>query len=223
MRHSLDQLIGAQKDRGWRFESKRLCGLEVDHQLHFDRLLYRKVGWFFTFQDAPGILADKTESIAKAGSITHQAASDGKVAQIVDSGQAIACRERHDLTTLGQQERVGLHDKAPHPRLNGFGKSSIDIAFRSGSEHEQLMTQRARRRLRVAAVELGNGIIRIYHEAEYVGAWNELLKQLELFRHEHFAQRGDASHVAARPIETGDQAKFDRIASGIEHDWNRCR
>jgi len=34
---------------------------------------------------------------------------------------------------------------------------------------------------------------------------------------------GDAGDVAARPIEAGHEAHLDRVAGGVENNWNRRR
>ena len=64
-RYSLDHLVGACEKYVRHFEAKRLCGLEVDHQLEPGRLLDRQVGRLFAFDDlvhmGRGARVDRTE------------------------------------------------------------------------------------------------------------------------------------------------------------------
>jgi hypothetical protein len=50
---------------------ERLCGLEVDDQLDFHRLLNRQVTRFGTFENSPRVGANLPIGISKVGSIAH--------------------------------------------------------------------------------------------------------------------------------------------------------
>jgi hypothetical protein len=52
MRPLFDHLVRATEQRDREIEPERFCGLEVDDQLDFGRLLDRQIGWFFALEDA---------------------------------------------------------------------------------------------------------------------------------------------------------------------------
>jgi hypothetical protein len=54
----LNYLVGAAKEGDWQRDAKRLCGVHVDHQLNFRRLLDRQVGGLLTVEDAADVDAD---------------------------------------------------------------------------------------------------------------------------------------------------------------------
>src|SRR5262245_37876972 len=55
---SLNQLVGAGKQRGRNCESELLGSLHVDAELHFCDQLHRQVGGFFAVENAAGIDPD---------------------------------------------------------------------------------------------------------------------------------------------------------------------
>jgi hypothetical protein len=48
----LDDLVGAGDQRRGHREAKRLCSLEIDHELVFGRRLYRKIGRLVSFKNS---------------------------------------------------------------------------------------------------------------------------------------------------------------------------
>ena|SRR5258705_135497 len=45
-----DHLVGAGQQRRWHDDAKRLCGLQIDHQVEFGRLFDRQVGRLRTLE-----------------------------------------------------------------------------------------------------------------------------------------------------------------------------
>ena len=48
---SLDHFVGAGEQRRWHDDAKRLCGLQIDHQLELGRLLDRQLGRVRTLEN----------------------------------------------------------------------------------------------------------------------------------------------------------------------------
>ena len=71
---------------GGTFEAERLGGLEVDHELELGRLHDRQVGRLLALENPAGIDAGLTIGVGDAGSVAHQAAGFGKLAQGIDRG-----------------------------------------------------------------------------------------------------------------------------------------
>jgi hypothetical protein len=56
--HLFDHLVGAYQQPGRKFDPERLRRFQVEGQLNFYGLLYRQIGWFLAFENAPGIDAN---------------------------------------------------------------------------------------------------------------------------------------------------------------------
>src|SRR5215472_1993871 len=91
-------------------EAKRLGGLEVDRQLVLGRRLYRKVGGFFTFEDAIDVASRTPELIDEIRSIRDQAAGGGEVAFEVDRGQFVAGRQHDNQIAMSRRRCAPRHD-----------------------------------------------------------------------------------------------------------------
>src|SRR5450759_925597 len=60
---------------------------------------------------------------------------------------------------------------------------------------------------------IGNGVGRVDEERNGGRSWDELMRQLDPFRHYLHTQLGYASAVTARSGETGDQSEPHRITA----------
>src|ERR1700719_2634029 len=86
-----DHRIGARQQSRWNVNSKRTGSLQVEDEFKFARLQNRKVRRFNAFEDAAGIDGGLAENIGNAGSVTHQQAGGGGVADKIAGRYAIAC------------------------------------------------------------------------------------------------------------------------------------
>ena len=66
----LDYLVGEGEQLVWNLEAERLGGLEVDHEVEFDRLYDRKVGRLGAFENFAGVDADLMIRGGDARSVT---------------------------------------------------------------------------------------------------------------------------------------------------------
>ena len=70
----LDHLVSGHLQRQRQLEAECLGRLEVDDELEFRRLLYRKVGWCFAFEDAVYIGGSTFELVDAVNTIRDQPA-----------------------------------------------------------------------------------------------------------------------------------------------------
>src|SRR6476646_4806310 len=89
---SLDHLVGEREQLIWDFETERLSGLEVDHELELCRQHNRQITRLLTFTDASGINAGLTVCIRNAGRVAHQAAGSDGFAEVIDRGHSMSGR-----------------------------------------------------------------------------------------------------------------------------------
>src|SRR5215475_13996239 len=94
---SLDHHVGNGK-QPWR-EAEAECpgGVEVDHELEFDRLHDRQVGRLLALENAAGVHAGLAICISKVRSVAHQAASFGRLALRIDRRHPTVSRQGSEL------------------------------------------------------------------------------------------------------------------------------
>ena len=69
-----DQLIGPQQDRLWQFDADRFCGLQIDRQLKFRRLLDRQICRLFTFENFGHVICGFAKHPRKIGTVADKPA-----------------------------------------------------------------------------------------------------------------------------------------------------
>src|SRR5215472_8557743 len=98
---SFDHLVGADEDGGRHGETLLRCGLQVNDEIEFRRLLYRQIGGFYALQNSVDIGRGAAPDVKDAGPIRDEAARIDEVAQPVDCWQAMLGGERYDALPLG--------------------------------------------------------------------------------------------------------------------------
>src|SRR5262249_59591512 len=104
---SFDRLVGAADERQRNREAERLCGLEIDDQLHFGGLLDRQIGGLLALENAAGVDGSQTIHVGGARSVAHQAAVEREFPLMEDSWYGEPGRKRDDLGAPAVVERVG--------------------------------------------------------------------------------------------------------------------
>src|SRR5215475_1401760 len=102
-----DHLVGNRKYAWRNCEAKRVRGLEVDHQLEFGRLDNWQVGRLFALEDSTDVDTRLPIRVDKACSVAHQPAGLGKLAPLVDRRHRSTRRQRDELFTPCEGERIG--------------------------------------------------------------------------------------------------------------------
>jgi hypothetical protein len=114
------------------------------------------------------------------------------------------------------QEWIELLQQSADMLSGDDGKGSIDLAFISGFDNDQLLAERSRCGLRVAAVEIRDCVVGIYEKGDRFGFRKELAQQFKPLGYEHFAQRGNAGDVSSRSVEMRHKAELHRVAAGCQ-------
>src|SRR5436305_12417272 len=82
--HLLDHLVRNGEHPRRDSEAECLGGVEVDHELEFGGPGDRQVARLLALENPPSVDADLAIGIGKAGSVAHQAAGCGTLAQCID-------------------------------------------------------------------------------------------------------------------------------------------
>src|SRR5437764_1367813 len=91
-----DHLVGAREQADRNLDPHGGGRLNVDHELECRRLDNRKVRWRCAVEDQAGISPDLPVAVARPHSITHQAALEDVVPELIDRRTALPRLESHD-------------------------------------------------------------------------------------------------------------------------------
>jgi hypothetical protein len=166
---SFDHLVGARGQTRRHFKPKRLGGLQIDHELEPGRLHDRKVGGLGALENAAGVDAGLTIGVHKVSSVADQTAGRGELAQLIDRGDGVACRQRDNLIAPAAEERVGADEQCSGSELRNCRKCRIEVALAAGVEDLDLLPECARCRLQVSRLGLGVRKIRIQEHGDHIG------------------------------------------------------
>src|SRR5262249_41225064 len=92
-----DHLVGSPEQRQRDRDAERGGGLAVDHQFDPGHLHDGQIGWLLTLENTAGIDASLKIPICKVGDVARQAAGAREFAQIMNSRELVARRERGKL------------------------------------------------------------------------------------------------------------------------------
>jgi hypothetical protein len=110
---SFDELAGTGEDRGRHGEAEPLCGLQIDNQLEFRRLLHRQIGRFRAGENPADIGPDLAINPSEACSIADQPAGSGEFTPLIDRRNGIARRQRYELVAPAVEEWVVSDKERP--------------------------------------------------------------------------------------------------------------
>ena len=121
--------MGNDHCRKWRGEAKRLGGLEIDDQLKLRRLQHRQVGGLLALENPASVDADLTVRIRGAGSVAHQAAGLGVLAQLINRRNFVACSKSRQSIAGEKEMRTTSDDQYACSLPNSGRECRFEVPF----------------------------------------------------------------------------------------------
>src|SRR5262249_48218825 len=119
------------------------------------------------------------------------------------------------------EERGGSYQERINRLLGKPRKGRINVTAGGGLEDFDLLPNGRGCSLNVPDKGLCGGIVGIDQHGNAHGSRLQLMQQPNLLCPKLRRDEGDTGDVAARPVETGDEAKLNRVAAGYEDDRDR--
>src|SRR5215467_10026171 len=93
--HLFDHLVGEREELCWNFKPKGVCSLEIEGEHEFGWLLHRKIGGLRAFENPTRIGTGKSIIVRETAAITHQAASQNELVNLVNRRNRMVSRQGH--------------------------------------------------------------------------------------------------------------------------------
>ena len=126
---SFDDLVGNSHHARWNGEAKRLGGLEINDQLELRRLQHGQVGGLLALENPASVDADLTVRIREAGSVAHQAAGLGVLAQLINRRNFVACSKSRQSIAGEKEMRTTSDDQCACSLPNSGRECRFEVPF----------------------------------------------------------------------------------------------
>src|SRR5262245_2523025 len=130
-------------------------------------------------------------------------------------------RQRNELYVTAVEQRVGTYQQRINRLLGKPRKGRINITAGGGLDDFDLLSDGQGRSLNVRDKGLGGGEVGIDQHAKAHGSRLQLMQQSKLLCPKLNSGKRDTGDIAARPVETGDEAEPNRVAAACEDDRDR--
>src|SRR5262245_56725709 len=130
-------------------------------------------------------------------------------------------RQRNELYATVVEEWAGSYQERINRLLRKTRKGNINVTAGGGFEDFDLLPNGRGCSLNVRNKGLSEGIVGIDQHADAHGSRLQLMQQPKLLCPKLRRDEGDTGDVAARAVETGDEAKLNRVAGAYEDDRDR--
>jgi hypothetical protein len=127
-------------------------------------------------------------------------------------------RQRNELYATVVEERGGSYQERINRLLRKTRKGNINVTAGGGFEDFDLLPNGRGRspNVRDKGLLLCGGVVGIDQHADAHGSRLQLMQQPKLLCPKLRRNEGDTGDVAARPVETGDEAELNRVAAAYE-------
>src|SRR6516165_4488423 len=124
--HSLDHLVGDGEQLVWNIQIKRFCGLPIDHELEFRRLLNRQFTRARPLEDFVHIEGCPTVQIRETRAERDEATGIDESLGAVHGRNPTFCFEVNNLASAADRQRVFNHDQG----IDMFPASCLECAIK---------------------------------------------------------------------------------------------
>ena len=130
-----DHLVGDREQQRRDFKAKRFCGLDVDHEFEFCRLLDGNVPWLCAFQDFVDNLRRAPEDLSHVRSVRNQSAGFYEIPASVNRRKSKLCSEIDDFPPKAGEEGVFYCDQTGCASSDRSLKTTGELIGGSHFEH----------------------------------------------------------------------------------------
>ena len=132
---SFDHLVHKHLELAGDRHTKVSCGLQIDDQFEFGRLLHGQCEGLRPLEDSVDMPGGLSRQIGQVHAVGRKPSERRELPRRAHAGQPTACREGHDALVLGIQHRAGHHDEPLHASGSDRGERAIDFV-RTVRRHE---------------------------------------------------------------------------------------
>src|SRR5215472_1914344 len=130
-------------------------------------------------------------------------------------------RQRNELYATVVVERGGSYQERINRLLRKTRKGNINVTAGGGFEDFDLLPNGRGCSLNVRDKGLCGGEVGIDQHANAHGARLQLMQQSKLLCPQLSSDKRDTGDIAARPVETGDEAELNGISAACKNDRDR--
>src|SRR5262249_61808873 len=128
-----------------------------------------------------------------------EAAARHGIAVRVNRMNSMAGRQRDDVPSSAEQERIGALDQRINAPFDERRECSVDFRFATGIDDMELAAEFVRRSLELRGLESDFGVVWIEQQSDEASVGNELKQQLHQLSYNFAPEPREARNGSAQP------------------------